>query len=94
MTIPPSVSNSPRLVYVDRDDVSETFSHSLRRWSVDGVNLHLEFAAHRMSDPLPDAPEQPLLKAIMHLANTRICIPETPKPPKGRKPSQEAETPK
>lgn len=68
--------NSPpartvQLVYVDRADVSETFVSSLRRWSVDGVNVHLEFAVNRPTDPVePDGP-----MCIQVVTAARLVIP-------------------
>jgi hypothetical protein len=65
MTMPPIPENPPQptLVFVDRVDLSETFVSSLRRWSIDGVNIHLEFAVNRPSDPVePDGP--PSIKIV------------------------------
>ena len=67
MTIPPQPPGdpgAPYLVLLDQVDVSETFAHSLRRWSVDGVNLHLEFAVNRWADPDPAQPDRPVMKIV------------------------------
>ncbi len=53
---PPTIPGQPQLSYLDRPEVSETFAHSLRRLTVDGVNIHLEFVVNRMDDPDPPAP--------------------------------------
>ena len=58
MATPPAtmIPGQPQLTYVDRPEVSETFAHSLRRLTIDGVNIHLEFVVNRMDDPNPPAP--------------------------------------
>lgn len=65
MTIPPQPpSVLPNVVLLDQPDVSETFASSLRRWFVDGVNLHMEFAVNRWAEPDPSDPERPVMKVV------------------------------
>jgi hypothetical protein len=46
----------PGLTYVDRPEISETFSDSCARLTVEGLNAKLEFVVNRMDDPKPPAP--------------------------------------
>ena len=62
-TPPPSPPPLPPVVIVDRVEVSETFASSLRRWSVDGVSLHLEFAVNRWGDPVEEG-GPPAMKVV------------------------------
>lgn len=46
----------PKMNYVDRPEVFETFADSCARITVEGLNAKLEFAVNRMDDPRPPAP--------------------------------------
>jgi hypothetical protein len=61
---------SPKLTYLDRPDVSETFADSLGRLMFDGMHLRMEFLVNRMDDPNP--PAAPTGKA---LTACRVVIP-------------------
>jgi hypothetical protein len=41
------IPGQSQLTYVDRPEVSETFAHFVRRLTIDGVIIHLEFVANR-----------------------------------------------
>jgi hypothetical protein len=45
----------PKLTYVDRPDVGETFADSVARVAFDGATLRLEFAVNRLDDARPPA---------------------------------------
>lgn len=74
MPTPPKPPEPPQppfvVVPVDRDDLSETFASSLRRWWVEGLNFHLEFIVNRPAETTdPDAPPTyrmvPVLRLVM-----------------------------
>jgi len=46
----------PRITYVDRPEISETFADSCVRMTVEGFNAKLEFVVNRMDDATPPAP--------------------------------------
>lgn len=60
----------PRLTYVDRPDIADTFVDALRRATFDGVNVRIEFTVNRLEDPQPPSP--PTGKA---LTACRVIIP-------------------
>jgi hypothetical protein len=45
----------PRLTYVDRPEVAETFVDTLRRAGFDGINVRIEFTVNRLDEPQPPA---------------------------------------
>lgn len=57
-------------VYVERDEISETFVDSLVKVFFDGANVRMEFVVNRMAAPQPNA--APTGKAI---TASRVVIP-------------------
>ena len=49
----PNAPQGPKLRYVDRQDVSETFVDSLEKFVFDGTTLRLEFVINRFDEPNP-----------------------------------------
>jgi hypothetical protein len=50
---PPS---GPKLTYVNRPEIAETFADSLENVMLDGSVIRLEFVVNRMDAPMPPAP--------------------------------------
>jgi hypothetical protein len=59
---PGQLQMSPKMTYVDRPEISETFADSCARMTMEGFNGKLEFVVNRMDDPKPPAP--PTGKAV------------------------------
>ena len=53
--VPAPPSGPPKLTYVDRPEIGETFVDSIARVTFDGATLRLEFAVNRMDDVRPAA---------------------------------------
>jgi len=51
--VPAQPSGPPRLTYVDRPEIGETFVDSVARVTFDGATLRLEFAVNRLDDARP-----------------------------------------
>jgi hypothetical protein len=49
-------AQAPQFTYVDRPEVSETFSDHVRMISFDGQTLRIEFCVSRVDQVKPDAP--------------------------------------
>jgi hypothetical protein len=64
----------PKMTYVDRPEISETFADSLGRMNFDGLNAKLEFVVNRMDNTNP--PALPTGKAITacRLVLPVVCI--------------------
>ncbi len=46
-----AATNRPKLRYVDRPDVAETFTDSISSCAFDGQNVRIEFTVGRFEDP-------------------------------------------